>query len=256
MAAPRVAKWDTQITNLPQHVAIIMDGNNRWAKARALPSTAGHKAGVDAVKAVIEMAVHYKLQALTLFAFSSENWRRPPSEVKALMSLFVYVLKREVGKLHENNIRLRVIGDIQALQPDLQRLISRGEDLTRHNTGLQLNIAANYGGQWDITCAARQAAAAVRDGLMRVEDIDESRLTNWLCLGDLPPVDLCIRTSGEQRVSNFMLWQLAYAEFIFVQTLWPEFKRQQFVDTLVEYSSRQRRFGQTTEQLLEQEPST
>jgi len=208
------------------------------------------------VKAVIETAVHYKLEVLTLFAFSSENWRRPPLEVKALMDLFVYVLKREVNKLHEHNIRLRIIGDTQALQPELQGLISRAEDLTRNNTGLQLNIAANYGGQWDIAMAARKMAEAVRDGEIEVDEIDENSLGQHLCLSDLPAVDLCIRTSGEQRISNFLLWQLAYAEFVFAQTLWPEFKHQQFVDTLVEFSLRQRRFGQTAEQLLKQDSGT
>ena len=208
------------------------------------------------MKAVIETAVHYKLEVLTLFAFSSENWRRPPLEVKALMDLFVYVLKREVNKLHEHNIRLRIIGDTQALQPELQGLISRAEDLTRNNTGLQLNIAANYGGQWDIAMAARKMAEAVRDGEIEVDEIDENSLGQHLCLSDLPAVDLCIRTSGEQRISNFLLWQLAYAEFVFAQTLWPEFKHQQFVDTLVEFSLRQRRFGQTAEQLLKQDSGT
>ena len=253
MADPRAAILATPIANKPAHVAIIMDGNNRWAKSKSLSGVAGHKAGVDAVKAVIETAVHYQLEALTLFAFSSENWRRPPLEVKALMDLFVYVLKREVNKLHEHNIRLRIIGDTQALQPELQGLITRAEDLTRNNTGLQLNIAANYGGQWDIAMAARKMAEAVRDGQMQVDEIDENSLGQHMCLSDLPAVDLCIRTSGEQRISNFLLWQLAYAEFVFAQTLWPEFKHQQFVDTLVEFSSRQRRFGQTAEQLLKQD---
>ncbi|HCH23767.1 MAG TPA: di-trans,poly-cis-decaprenylcistransferase [Oceanospirillaceae bacterium] len=256
MADPRAAILATPIASMPEHVAIIMDGNNRWAKSNNLSGVAGHKAGVEAVKAVIETAVHYKLPALTLFAFSSENWRRPPLEVKALMDLFVYVLKREVNKLHEHNIRLRIIGDTQALQPELQGLISRAEQLTCHNTGLQLNIAANYGGQWDIAMAARKMAEAVRDGEMQADEIDENSLGQHLCLSDLPAVDLCIRTSGEQRISNFLLWQLAYAEFVFAQTLWPEFKHQQFVDTLVEFSSRQRRFGQTAEQLLKQDSDT
>ena len=256
MADPRAAILATPIANMPEHVAIIMDGNNRWAKGNNLSGVAGHKAGVDAVKAVIETAVHYKLEALTLFAFSSENWRRPPLEVKALMDLFVYVLKREVNKLHEYNIRLRIIGNTQPLQPELQGLISRAEDLTRNNTGLQLNIAANYGGQWDIAMAARKMAEAVRDGEIQADDINEDSLGEHMCLSDLPAVDLCIRTSGEQRISNFLLWQLAYAEFVFAQTLWPEFKHQQFVDTLVEFSSRQRRFGQTAEQLLKQDSGT
>lgn len=256
MTDPRAKILATPIANLPKHVAIIMDGNNRWAKKQNLSGVAGHKAGVDAVKAVIETAVHYELEALTLFAFSSENWRRPAMEVKALMDLFIYVLKREVNKLHEHNIRLRIIGDTQALQPELQRLIAKAEDLTRENTGLQLNIAANYGGQWDIANAARKMAEAVRDGQMQADEITEDAFGSWVCLSDLPAVDLCVRTSGEQRISNFLLWQLAYAEFVFAETLWPEFKHQPFVDTLVEYSSRQRRFGQTAEQLMEQEAGT
>ena len=253
MTDPRAKILATPVANLPKHVAIIMDGNNRWAKKQNLSGVAGHKAGVDAVKAVIETAVHYELEALTLFAFSSENWRRPAMEVKALMDLFIYVLKREVNKLHEHNIRLRIIGDTNALQPELQRLIAKAEDLTRENTGLQLNIAANYGGQWDIANAARKMAEAVRDGHMQADEITEESFGSWVCLSDLPAVDLCVRTSGEQRISNFLLWQLAYAEFVFTETLWPEFKHQSFVDTLVEYSSRQRRFGQTAEQLMEQE---
>lgn len=255
MTDPRAKILATPVANLPKHVAIIMDGNNRWAKKQNLSGVAGHKAGVDAVKAVIETAVHYELEALTLFAFSSENWRRPAMEVKALMDLFIYVLKREVNKLHEHNIRLRIIGDTKALQPELQRLIAKAEDLTRDNTGLQLNIAANYGGQWDIANAARKMAEAVRDGQMQADEITEDSFGSWVCLSDLPAVDLCVRTSGEQRISNFLLWQLAYAEFVFAETLWPEFKHQSFVDTLVEYSSRQRRFGQTAEQLMEQEAS-
>ncbi len=256
MADTRTAILATPIANLPQHVAIIMDGNNRWAKARGLSGVAGHKAGVDAVRAVVETAAHYQVKALTLFAFSSENWRRPPIEVRALMDLFVYVLEREVDQLHENNIRLRVIGDTQALQPKLQDLIAKAQELTCGNTGLQLNIAANYGGQWDIVMAARKVAEAVRDGHLSADEIDESSFGSWLCLSDLPAVDLCVRTSGEQRLSNFLLWQLAYAEFVFAPTLWPEFKHQQFVDTLVAFSRRQRRFGQTAEQLIKWDSGT
>jgi undecaprenyl diphosphate synthase len=172
------------------------------------------------------------------------------------MDLFVYVLQREVGKLHEHNIRLRIIGDTNALEPGLQHLIARAEELTGENTGLQLNIAANYGGRWDIAMAARKAVHAVLDGQMGVDEIDEASFVNWLCLSDLPAVDLCVRTSGEQRISNFLLWQLAYAEFVFAQTLWPEFQHQQFVDTLVEFGLRQRRFGYTAEQLIQQDSGT
>lgn len=242
------------INPLPRHVAIIMDGNNRWAKHRKLAGAAGHKAGLDAVRAAIETAVHYQLQALTLFAFSSENWRRPELEVKALMDLFVYVLQREVEKLHSNNIRLRIIGDRKALNGELQQLIEQAEALTGNNIGLQLNIAANYSGQWDIVQATSKLAQAVVSGSLDIANIDNAQLASYLCIADLPAVDLCIRTGGEQRISNFLLWQLAYTELYFIDTLWPEFKHQHFVDSLVDFSQRQRRFGQTSEQVQQQAP--
>ena len=214
MIDPRHAILSQELESVPEHVAIIMDGNNRWAKHNDLSGVAGHKAGVDAVKSVIETAVHYQIPALTLFAFSSENWRRPELEVRALMELFVYVLKREVTKLHENNIRLRIIGDAVGLSSELQQLIAAAE-----------------------------------------EKMTEKDFAKYLCLGDLPEVDLCIRTSGEQRISNFLLWQMAYAEFVFVDTLWPDFKHQKMVDALVQFGQRQRRFGQTDAQLTQQKQS-
>jgi undecaprenyl diphosphate synthase len=253
MTDPREAILARKLEALPEHVAIIMDGNNRWAKTNNLSGVAGHKAGVDAVKAVIETAVHYKIPALTLFAFSSENWRRPPLEVKALMDLFVYVLKREVNKLHDSNIRLRIIGNTSALSAELQKLIRAAEEKTLANTGLQLSIAANYGGRWDILQAAKKMATELQESGNAPDSINEDDFGKYLCLGDLPTVDLCIRTSGEQRISNFLLWQMAYAEFVFVDALWPEFKHQKMVDTLVQFGQRQRRFGQTGAQLIEQE---
>jgi len=253
MTDPRETILAQQLETLPQHIAIIMDGNNRWAKSNNLSGVAGHKAGVDAVRAVIETAVHYKIPALTLFAFSSENWRRPPLEVKALMELFVYVLKREVNKLHSNNIRLRIIGDIHGLSPELQKLIEAAETKTQYNTGLQINIAANYGGRWDILQAAKNMAHELQQKGVNPDTVTEDDFGKHMCLGDLPAVDLCIRTSGEQRISNFLLWQMAYAEFVFVDALWPEFKHQKMVDTLVLFGQRQRRFGQTGAQLLEQD---
>jgi undecaprenyl diphosphate synthase len=213
---------------------------------------AGHKAGVDAVKAAIETAVHYGIPALTLFAFSSENWRRPELEVKALMDLFVYVLKREVNKLHDNNIRLRIIGDTDRLSLELQKLIDLAEQKTISNTGLQLSIAANYGGRWDILEAAKKMAEDIKVSGKEAGLVSEDDFEKYLCLGDLPAVDLCIRTSGEQRISNFLLWQMAYAEFVFVDTLWPEFKHQKMVETLVQFGQRKRRFGQTGAQLIQQ----
>ena len=238
---------------LPEHVAIIMDGNNRWAKNQNLSGVAGHKAGVGAVRAVIETAVHYKIPALTLFAFSSENWSRPALEVKALMDLFVFVLKREVNKLHDNNICLRIIGDVAGLTPELQKLIVAAETKTLSNTGLQLSIAANYGGRWDILEAAKKMSIELQQTGNSPDTICEGDFGKYLCLGDLPAIDLCIRTSGEQRISNFLLWQMAYAELVFVDTLWPEFKHQKMVDTLVQFGQRQRRFGQTDGQLVQQE---
>jgi undecaprenyl diphosphate synthase len=251
MTDPRQAILAQTLEILPEHIAIIMDGNNRWAKSQGLSGVAGHKAGVDAVQAVIETAVHYKIPALTLFAFSSENWRRPAFEIKALMELFVYVLKREVTKLHDNNIRLRIIGDVQGLSPELQKLITAAETKTQANTGLQLNIAANYGGRWDILQATKNVARKLQLSGGDVDSITEEEFNKQLCLADLPAVDLCIRTSGEQRISNFLLWQLAYAEFVFTDALWPEFKHQKMVDTLVEFGQRQRRFGQTDAQLTQ-----
>ena len=253
MIDPRQAILSHKLEELPEHVAIIMDGNNRWAKSHSLTGVAGHKAGVEAVKAVIETAVHYKIPALTLFAFSSENWRRPPLEVKALMDLFVYVLKREVNKLHDNNIRVRIVGNTAELSLELQKLIMAAEQKTLCNTGLQLSIAANYGGRWDILEAAKKMAVELKESGSSIESVSEDDFGRYLCLGDLPAVDLCIRTSGEQRISNFLLWQMAYAEFVFVDTLWPEFKHQKMVDTLVQFGQRQRRFGQTGAQLIEQE---
>ncbi|MBY4675647.1 isoprenyl transferase [Marinobacterium arenosum] len=233
----------------PRHIAIIMDGNNRWAKARKLPGIAGHKAGVDAVREVIRGCIELGVEALTLFAFSSENWRRPPLEVKALMELFKLALDHEAKKLHKNNIRLRVLGDLSAFSDGLQRRIAAAEALTAGNTGLQLNIAANYGGRWDIVQAARKLAQRCADGGLQVEQIDESLFAGQLSTDGLPEPDLCIRTGGEQRVSNFLIWQFAYAEFYFTDTYWPDFDRQALRASVLDYCSRQRRFGRTSEQV-------
>ena len=237
---------------IPQHIAIIMDGNGRWAKQQHQPRFMGHRAGVKAVEAIVKHCIELDVKVLSLFAFSSENWRRPPLEVKALMDLFVFVLKREVNKLHENNIRLRIIGNTLELSAELQKLINSAEEKTKDNTGLQLNIAANYGGRWDILEAAKKMAVELNENGNEVETISEDDFGKYMSLGDLPAVDLCIRTSGEQRISNFLLWQVAYAEFVFVDSLWPEFKHQKMVDTLVQFGQRQRRFGQTSAQIIEQ----
>ncbi|RDE18516.1 di-trans,poly-cis-decaprenylcistransferase [Motiliproteus coralliicola] len=235
--------------SLPKHVAIIMDGNNRWAKARRLPSLAGHKAGVDAVRAMVDGCARYEVASLTLFAFSSENWKRPPAEVTGLMELFMLALKREVKKLHKNNIRLRVIGDKTRFSDKLQRKIAEAEALTAGNTGLCLNIAANYGGQWDIAQASRLLAEKVQAGELEPEQINEASLAQHLCLADQPLPDLCIRTGGERRISNFLLWQFAYAELYFTSTLWPDFDRAELEAAFEDFSGRQRRFGKTSEQV-------
>ncbi|XKH60635.1 di-trans,poly-cis-decaprenylcistransferase [Halomonas sediminis] len=234
---------------LPGHVAIIMDGNNRWAKGRGLSGVRGHRAGVESVRTVVRRAVERQIETLSLFAFSSENWKRPATEVNALMELFLIALKREVKKLHERDIRLSIIGDRHGFSHAIQKQIERAETLTADNAGMHLVIAANYGGQWDIAEAARQLAQRVAAGELAPEAIDEQLMASSLSTHHIPPVDLCIRTSGEQRVSNFMLWQLAYAELYFTPQLWPDFNAESFDAALVDYCRRQRRFGMTDEQI-------
>ncbi len=238
-----------QTDNLPRHVAIIMDGNNRWARAHGLSGARGHRAGVEAVRTVIRRAAERGIETLTLFAFSSENWKRPSSEVSALMELFLMALKREVRKLHEHGIRLTVIGERERFSSSIQQHIERAEALTAGNDGLHLVIAANYGGHRDIALAARRLAARVEAGELAAAAIDEQLLERELEQGSVPPVDLCIRTSGEQRISNFVLWQLAYSEFYFSPLLWPDFSADAFEAALNDYCRRQRRFGMTQEQI-------
>ena len=230
---------------LPRHVAIIMDGNGRWAEHRGQARHAGHRAGVDAVRTVIEESARLGIRALTLFAFSSENWRRPEREVNLLMDLFMSALNREVRRLKANNIALRVIGDTAAFSERLQRKIAESEQATGDNDGMVLQIAANYGGRWDITRAARRAAERVRDGDLRPEEIDEATLGGALAFPDLPEPDLFIRTGGERRISNFLLWQCAYTELYFTPTLWPDFDAEAYREALRDYAGRQRRFGMT-----------
>lgn len=233
----------TPLSQLPKHVALIMDGNNRWAKQRGLPTLAGHKAGVKAVKAVVELAVELKIPYLTLFAFSSENWQRPEDEVKGLMELFKWALKREVKQLHKNGIRLKVLGQLHAFSTELQNLIADAEALTADNPCLTLVIAANYGAQQEITLACQQLAEQAAQGKLEPSAITPELLSQQLTFASLPNPDLCIRTSGEQRLSNFMLWQLAYSELIFAPEFWPAFRKPQFYACLEEFSQRQRRFG-------------
>lgn len=226
-----------------------MDGNGRWAKKRFLPRFAGHQAGLETVRRVVKYCAQEQIEVLTLFAFSSENWRRPQEEVGLLMQLFMTALQREVQKLHKNNVKLRVIGAREAFPIPLQEYILKAEQLTALNTGLTLVIAANYGGRWDITQAAKQMAQEMLDGKLQVEMLNEQQFKQYLCLADLPEPDLFIRTGGEQRVSNFLLWQLAYAEMYFTDTLWPDFDQAAFQQALHSFSTRQRRFGRTGEQV-------
>ncbi len=234
---------------LPRHVAIIMDGNNRWARARGLSGVRGHHAGVEAVRATIRRAAERGIETLTLFAFSSENWKRPRAEVSALMELFLMALKREVNKLHANGIRLSVAGDTSGFSETIRKHIARAEEKTRHNTRLHLVIAANYGGHWDLARAARRLGERVATGGFDPSDIDEAAFAAELSLAGVPPVDLCIRTSGEQRISNFILWELAYAELYFTPRLWPDFDADAFDEALSDFQRRQRRFGMTDEQI-------
>lgn len=235
---------------MPKHVAVIMDGNGRWAKARQKPRRAGHRAGVKAVRATVEEAAKQGVEVLTLFAFSSENWGRPEEEVRSLMALFLEALRREVDELHRNNVRLRLIGARELLNPGLVKKFSAAEEKTAGNTGLLLNIAVAYGGRWDILAATKRIASKVADGEIEVDDIDEARLAAEMQLADCPEPDLLIRTGGEQRISNFLLWNIAYAELWFTDVLWPDFDADEFDKALQHFAEKQRRFGQTGEQVL------
>lgn len=227
----------------PKHIAIIMDGSGRWAQRRMLPRIRGHHQGVESARTAVKHCVDLKIPILTLFAFSSENWQRPPTEVKLLMSILQNLLLNEVHELHANNVKLRVIGNVEALAASLRKAIISAENLTINNTGLQLNIALNYGGRWDITQAARKLCQAVMDQKIAIDQINEELFSQYVALSDLAPPDLLIRTSGEQRISNFLLWQLAYTEFYFCETLWPDFTAEDLDLALKFYAQRQRRFG-------------
>nr|WP_319379721.1 isoprenyl transferase [Thiomicrorhabdus sp.] len=241
-----MAKAD-QDRSIPQHIAIIMDGNGRWAKKRFLPRFVGHQKGLNAVKRVVQHCSVIGVKALTLFAFSTENWRRPEEEVNKLMQLFLKALQKEVAKLNENNVRLRIIGDRSAFSPLLQEHIAKAEEMTRGNSGLVLNIAANYGGRWDVVQAIKQWQAANPE--CPIEEISEEAISTYVSLADLPEPDLLIRTGGEQRISNFLIWQMAYAEFYFTDTLWPDFNEKAIDQAVASFSSRERRFGKTSEQV-------
>jgi undecaprenyl diphosphate synthase len=233
----------------PRHIAIIMDGNGRWAKRKHLPRLAGHKAGIEAVQQTVKYCVEKKIEVLTLFAFSSENWRRPQEEVSYLMQLFIKALKNEANKLHEQNIQLRVIGDRTRFDENLREQIALVENLTVNKTGLKLLLATNYGGQWDITQAVQGIANSIEKGVFSSEAVTAELIQKHLCFSDLPDPDLFIRTSGEQRISNFILWQLAYTELYFTDVLWPDFNAEELDKAFAFFARRERRFGLTSEQL-------
>jgi len=237
------------LTSLPRHVAIIMDGNGRWAKAQGVPRASGHRAGLKPTRMSIQECARRGIEALTLFAFSSENWNRPADEVSSLMNLFVDSLDREIDELHANRVRVRFIGDRKQLAVRLQARIAAAEERTGRNDGLQLQIAMSYGGRWDIVQAAQELARQCSSGSIRPAEIDETRFAANMQLAGVPEVDLMIRTGGEQRISNFLLWHAAYAELFFSQMLWPEFNVAELEAALNFFSRRERRFGLTQEQL-------
>ncbi len=236
---------------VPRHVAIIMDGNGRWARRRMLPRHAGHRAGVKSVRMVVEQCARRGVEVLTLFAFSSENWARPKEEVSQLMELFMGALRSELKRLQKNRVRLRIIGERSAFPQKLQQRIAEAEQTTEGNDGLLLQIAANYGGRWDIVQAARRLAEKVQRGELSPQAVDEKSLAAELSFADQPDPDLFIRTGGEQRISNFILWQSAYSELYFSPQLWPEFDEAEFDRVLADYAGRQRRFGKTGEQVAD-----
>lgn len=239
-------------TQIPQHIAIIMDGNGRWAKKRHQPRFMGHRAGVKAVENIVKHCAERGVSVLSLFAFSSENWKRPTKEVSLLMELFALSLKQQAKRLHKNNIRLKIIGDISKFSESLQKQILQAEQLTENNSGLTINVAANYGGHWDITQSVRQLAEKVKSGEIEPEDITEASIAEGLTTSVLAEPDLFIRTGGEQRISNFMLWQLAYTEFYFTETLWPDFDSEQLDSAITSFFQRERRFGKTSEQIKDE----
>jgi undecaprenyl diphosphate synthase len=235
--------------SVPRHIAIIMDGNNRWAKRRQLPGNEGHRAGELALRQVVELAAKVPVEVLTVFAFSSENWRRPPEEVAALMQLFLFALEERVQELDRAGIRLRFIGDRAAFSSELQDGMQLAEAKTAKHTRMTLVIAVNYGGQWDMAQAAQRLCMQVENGDLKAADISPEHIAATLEMADLPSVDLLIRTGGELRISNFVLWQAAYAELYFTDVLWPEFGHEHLQAALVDFAQRQRRFGRTSEQI-------
>ena len=241
------------MNKLPRHIAIVMDGNGRWAKKRLLPRHAGHKSGLSSTREIIQFCSDRGIEALTLFAFSSENWKRPQKEVGFLMELFFTALQNEIKRLNKNNVRMRFIGDLSAFSEKLQAQIFKSQEMTSKNTGLELHVAVNYGGHWDIADTTRKIAEKVKQGILNPDEITESTVASHISLNDVPEPDLFIRTGGEQRISNFLLWQLAYTELYFTDVLWPDFNEKEFELALSDYAARQRRFGHTGEQVEEGE---
>lgn len=239
-------------TQIPKHIAIVMDGNGRWAHERQLDRIEGHRHGIESMKIIIEASAKRGIEVLSVFAFSSENWQRPSAEVEALMSLFLAALSEELDDLHQKGIRLSFIGDLSRFSPELAEKMHESEQKTHANGGLHLIVAVNYGGQWDILQAVRKIAAEIQQGKLAVDAIDIPCFERYLTLQGVPYPDLCIRTSGEQRISNFFLWQLAYSELYFSQVNWPEFRESHFNAALAWYTSRQRRFGKIKEQIKQE----
>jgi undecaprenyl diphosphate synthase len=237
------------MADTPQHVAIIMDGNGRWARSRGMPRSAGHRASVKVVRRVVEACIRRNVRYLTLFAFSSENWRRPPDEVSLLMKLLLEALAREVADLHENGVRMKFLGDRAVLGTEISRTMAQAETLTQENRGLVLCVAFAYGGRWDITQACRSLAAEAASGRLRPEEIDEAHIASRLALAGMPDPDLLIRTGGELRISNFLLWNLAYAELYFTDVLFPDFGAAELDAALEFFARRERRFGKTSAQI-------
>jgi undecaprenyl diphosphate synthase len=242
---------DLNIEKIPAHIAIIMDGNGRWAKKRALPRVVGHEYGVKSVRHITEAAAEIGVKHLTLYTFSTENWNRPKYEVNAIMTLLVRTIRKEVATLQKNNIRLKTIGDIKALPEDAYKEILEAIELTKDNTRMDLILALNYSARWDIVEATKQIAEKIKEGLISTKDINEELISRALDTGKFPEPELLIRTSGEYRLSNFMLWEMAYGEFYFTDAYWPEFDKECLYKAIIDYQKRERRFGKTSEQIQE-----
>jgi undecaprenyl diphosphate synthase len=236
-------------SRLPRHVAVIMDGNGRWAKEHGKPRIFGHRNGVKAVREITEAAAETGIEYLTLYAFSTENWNRPPLEVNALMEMLVSTIRDELSTMNKNNIRLNMIGDISKLPAMTRKALLEGIENTRHNTRMTLTLALNYSSRWEITEAMRKAVQMASKGLLKMEDVDESTVASFLATSEIPDPELLIRTSGEHRISNYLLWQIAYTELYFTDVYWPDFDREEFYKAILDYQKRERRFGKISEQL-------